>query len=449
MGSYAQCLLGNMVIGVSKNDIDPELISLFDEKDKVVLDSFTPDISTNLSSYSSDFREDPNFRVVYYETTREKIRDRLDVMGYTLDTSKIAFQHWIDLEKESIIRSITHWENGKNNIPKSLLNLYEKKSQVLSKLTPDLWLKNLDTIQSLGLESANFQGGESGQDNIYIDFMLSTGFFGYSGYDICVPLRLAIEICNDAQKLIYDLTDLIAAGYFEVEEDFLEYGSYIETEKFASKSKIIVLTEGKTDSWILSESMRVLYPHLTKYFTFLDFDNTRYGGGVGNLINSVKAFSGAGIVNNVVALFDNDTAAQAACRSLHHIQLPSNITVRMLPKIDLLDNYPTIGPTGITNMNVNGIAGSIELYLGEDVLKIDGKNFTPVQWIGYDKILKKYQGEVTEKDQLHSRFKEKLATHNLHKITDWTGLRAIFKMLFKVFEERNKHIICNRLNQYM
>ena len=176
MGSYAQCLLGNMVIGVSKNDIDPELISLFDEKDKVVLDSFTPDISTNLSSYSSDFREDPNFRVVYYETTREKIRDRLDVMGYTLDTSKIAFQHWIDLEKESIIRSITHWENGKNNIPKSLLNLYEKKSQVLSKLTPDLWLKNLDTIQSLGLESANFQGGESGQDNIYIDFMLSTGF---------------------------------------------------------------------------------------------------------------------------------------------------------------------------------------------------------------------------------------------------------------------------------
>ena len=293
MGSYAQCMLGNMVIGVSKNDIDPELISLFDEKDKVVLDSFTPDISTNLSSYSSDFREDPNFRVVYYETTREKIRDRLDVMGYTLDTSKIAFQHWIDLEKESIIRSITHWENGKNNIPKSLLNLYEKKSQVLSKLTPDLWLKNLDTIQSLGLESANFQGGESGQDNIYIDFMLSTGFFGYSGYDICVPLRLAIEICNDAQKLIYDLTDLIAAGYFEVEEDFLEYGSYIETEKFASKSKIIVLTEGKTDSWILSESMRVLYPHLTKYFTFLDFDNTRYGGGVGNLINSVKAFSGA------------------------------------------------------------------------------------------------------------------------------------------------------------
>ena len=100
-------------------------------------------------------------------------------------------------------------------------------------------------------------------------------------------------------------------------------------------------------------------------------------------------------------------------------------------------------------MNVNGIAGSIELYLGEDVLKIDGKNLTPVQWIGYDKNLKKYQGEVTEKDQLHSRFKEKLATHKLQKTADWTGLRAIFKMLFKVFEERNRHIICNRLNQYM
>ena len=419
------------------------------EKDKVVLDSFTHDIPKNLRSYSSDFIEDPNFRVVYYETTLEKIRDRLDVMGYTLDTSKIAFQHWIELERESTINSIMVWENEKKYSPQSLLNLYKKNSQVLSKLTPDLWLKNLQTIQSLGLESASFQGGESGQYNKYIDFMLSTGFFGYSGYDICLPLRLAIEICNDDQKLIYDLTDVIAAEYFEVEEDFLEYGSYIETEKFASKSKIIVLTEGKTDSRILSESMRVLYPHLTKYYTFLDFDNSRYGGGVGSLINSVKAFSGAGIVNNVVALFDNDTAAQAACSSLQHIQLPPNIIVMMLPKIDLLDNYPTIGPTGITNMNVNGIAGSIELYLGEDVLKTDSKNLTPVQWIGYDRHLKKYQGEVTEKDRLHTRFKEKLATYKLKKTADWTGLRAIFKMLFKVFEERNRHIICNRLNQYM
>ena len=83
MGSYAQCMLGNMVIGVSKNDIDPELISLFDEDDKVVLDSFTPDIPKKLRSYSSDFIEDPYFRAVYYETTLEKVRDRLDVMGYT------------------------------------------------------------------------------------------------------------------------------------------------------------------------------------------------------------------------------------------------------------------------------------------------------------------------------------------------------------------------------
>ena len=142
--------------------------------------------------------------------------------------------------------------------------------------------------------------------------MLSNGWYGYPGYDYYVPLRLAIEAFNDGQKLLYDLTDLVQGGYFDIEDDFIEYGPFSDTEQYASKSKIIVLTEGKSDSWILHDSMCLLYPHLTKYYSFLDFETTEYGGGVGNLVNTIKAFSGSGIVNNVIALFDNDTAAQTA-----------------------------------------------------------------------------------------------------------------------------------------
>ena len=335
----------------------------------------------------------------------------------------------------------TELENDKNNPLSSLIDLYDRKSKILKNLTPDLWLNNLKTIQLLGLKSSYFNGNEDRHDDTYIDYMLSTPLYGYPGSDFFVPLRLAIEAFDDDQKLIYDLTDVISAGYFEVEEDFLEYCQYPATEEFPWKSKIIVLTEGKSDSWILRDSMNILYPHLTKYFSFLDFENTEFGGGVGNLVNTVKAFSGAGIVNNVIALFDNDTAAQAACSPLQHIQLPPNIIIRKLPEIELLNNYPTIGPSGMAYLNVNGIAGSIELYLGEDVLKIDGENLTPIQWTGYDKNLKKYQGEVTEKRQLHSRFRKKLETYNPREIADWEGLRSIFKILFRAFEKRNRDII--------
>ena len=450
MGNYTQCMIDNLVFGISKNSIDPEFISLFDETDKVVLDSVSSSaIPPCLRSYSSVFIEEPSFRIVYYETPLRLVRDRLDVMGYTLSTSRMAFQNSINLALEAMTQHKTELENDKGNSLSILIDLYDMKSKILKKLTPELWSNNLKSIQSLGLKSSYFHGSGDRHDDENIDYMLSNVSYGYPGSDNFVPLRLAIEAFNDDQKLIYDLTDVIGAGYFEVEDDFLRFSQYPATEEYPWKSKIIVLTEGKSDSHILRESMNLLYPHLTRYFSFLDFENTEYGGGVGNLINTVKAFSGPGIVNNVIALFDNDTAAQVACSSLQHIQLPPNIIIRKLPEIELLNNYPTIGPNGNADLNVNGIAGSIELYLGEDVLKVDGKNLTPVLWTGYDKKLKEYQGEVKEKRQLHSRFRKKLETYNPREIADWEGLRSIFKMLFKAFEERNRYIImCNKSEQY-
>lgn len=440
-------MIDNLVFGISKNSIDPEFISLFDKTDKVVLDSVSSSaIPPFLRSYSSEFIGEPSFRIVYYETSLEIVRDRLDVMGYTLDTSRMAFQNSISLALEAMNQHKRELENDKGNPMSSLIELYDMKSKILKKLTPELWLRNLKSIQSLGLKSSYFHGNQDRHNDEDIDYMLSNYLYGYPDSDFFVPLRLAIEAFNDDQKLIYDLTDVIGAGYFDIEEDFLEYSQFPASNEFAWKSKIIVLTEGSSDSWILRESMNILYPHLTKYFSFLDFENTKFGGGVGNLVNTVKAFSGSGIVNNVIALFDNDTAAQSACSNLQNIQLPSNIVIRKLPEIELLNNYPTIGPSGKANLNVNGIAGSIELYLGEDVLKIDGRNLTPIQWTSHDKNLKKYQGVVTEKRQLHARFRKKLETYNPLELADWEGLRAIFKMLFSAFEERNRYIIFNGLD---
>jgi hypothetical protein len=59
-------------------------------------------------------------------------------------------------------------------------------------------------------------------------------------------------------------------------------------------------------------------------------------------------------------------------------------------------------------MDVNGLAGSIELYLGRDILVEDNGGLSPVQWRGYDRDLNQYQGELMNKTELQHRFMKKI-----------------------------------------
>jgi hypothetical protein len=59
-----------------------------------------------------------------------------------------------------------------------------------------------------------------------------------------------------------------------------------------------------------------------------------------------------------------------------------NRTIAQLPDLPMLRSYPTIGPTGPADMDVNGIAASIELYLGVDALRDDQGCLPAVQWTG-------------------------------------------------------------------
>ena len=74
----------------------------------------------------------------------------------------------------------------------------------------------------------------------------------------------------------------------------------------------------------------------------------------------LKSFAGAGIANRIVLLLDNDTAARDAVRALRGAKLLDHYSVLHYPDIELARSYPTLGPTGLSEMDVNGLAGSIE-----------------------------------------------------------------------------------------
>ena len=189
----------------------------------------------------------------------------------------------------------------------------------------------------------------------------------------------------------------------------------------------------------------LLYPHLAEYFHFFDFTGRRVGGGVGELANLVRAFAAADVRHRILALFDNDTAARAALSNLDLDSLPDNIAVRHYPSLPLADDYPTLGPSGKARMDVNGLAGSIELYLGQDVLTDEDDVLSPVQWTGYVRKMGAYQGEILDKQRVHERFAAKLACcetdpEQINRC-DWEGIRAILDTMRTAFHRTDAEAI--------
>lgn len=446
MGSYAQCWLDNLYVGSSKNDVDPNLITLFRSSDKVIIAPPVVELPFCLEQYRESLEEDDETRLVFYETSTEVARDRLELLGYTIDAAKEAFKEWIKKEQQNLQDSIDMVHGYK--MPQEVRNSYQIEHELLSGLTPEKWIDAITLINKEAIEQNHSKHIPITKDTSIEEYMLSRDWYGFPGHDCFVPIRLALEACPNGRKLIYDVSDVILSGYFEYSHDFVEEGMSYFAGEYSSFARTVVLTEGRTDAWILRESLRVLYPHLQDYFSFMDFDNSNFGGGVGSLVNVVKAFAGAGIVNNIVALFDNDTAAADAVRVLSELKLPANIVVRHLPQSEFLKSYPTIGPAGPALVDINGVAASIEHYLGEDVLKLPDRGLTPVQWTGYVRHLNKYQGEIMDKAILHDRFRVKLSSCADARGKEWDAMRSVLQTVFTAFRDRNYAAICSYPNEY-
>jgi hypothetical protein len=150
----------------------------------------------------------------------------------------------------------------------------------------------------------------------------------------------------------------------------------------------------------------------------------------------IRSFAAAGIVNRVVAVFDNDTAAADGLRGISQRDFPGQIQIIRYPTLELAKRYPTLGPPTLESpdgsfsvADVNGRAGSIELYLGSDVLTRKDGTLFPVQWTSFIAGTGQYQGEVISKNSIHERFREKysLALQDpvAFEAQDWTGLKLI------------------------
>ena len=368
MGSYSHLVVNGFPILTQKNGyVEFVINSIFTKDDFCIYEIINKDKNKLVwgDAYLNDLDTSSN---ICFKSTAKICKERLELFGVNYQSSKIDFEQAIN-----------------NSVSDELYDFL-----LSDEITYDLYLKEISKI--ISSKSKSYGTNYSVSFNNYLqEFELI-----FESQNILCALWSIFSVLKEDSIIEYDLTEIINGGW--INENVSEH---IDIQK------IILLTEGKTDTEFIKIGINLFYPHLIDYFHFMDFENSRYEANASRLVHTVKSFVGSGIKNYIIALFDNDSAALKEINNLRLVKLPSNIKVLQYPNIDLADNYPTIGPSGNQIMNINGLACSIELYLGKDCLSFNG-SFLPIQWTGLVETINKYQGVVQNKDDVQDRFRMKV-----------------------------------------
>lgn len=404
---------GSQMIGWDE-DTQPTMLMLYSQADR--REYKVPGVQRD-DLYEDD---DGNATVVELAVSPQVIKDRLDVLGLgksvVVNTLLEVFRDHIEF-RENYIK-----EHGDKS------GYSRREMDYLRPLDFDLWCQRLREAEARRRE----RGGD--------DHIAHVGGAAWlmnllSEMDQRYVIRAVVEAFSDAKEITLDVSNLAEANWVPAGEsprqaalDHFEWFAY-------NGSPTVILTEGRNDAKVLNLAIQVLKPHLQDFLKVAEFSQGQEGN-ASFLVKTIRSFVSAGIGNRVVALFDNDSAATDALRVLDLTTLPSNISVIQLPELDLAKSYPTLGPGGLVDMDINGLACSMELFLGRDVLAYVGGDPIPIQWTGFVKSLNRYQGEILEKQQIHEAFETKagqaIADPQSMSGQDWSSLELLLGAILEV-----------------
>ncbi|SMQ85900.1 hypothetical protein SAMN06295905_3195 [Devosia lucknowensis] len=307
----------------------------------------------------------------YLHASADLVRRRLHLQGYTAD------------------RCRTLWERAASDYA-------ELRKRVELKLDQQAYADSAVPIQFEEWVSQRAAGQPSDRNDI-------------EPIDPMAALALHIDIFHPT-SIWTDLTELDIGASFDkslpldvnLSSDF-DHSDYVEPIV-----RVLILTEGKTDTRILSAALQQFYPEFRDVYQFMDFEGFKVEGSASALTRMVKSFAGARFREHTIALFDNDVAGHIEKAHLDSIELPANIKAMTMPDLDFARSYPTLGPEGSRTMDVNRSACAIEMFLGE-ALQQPGGEFVPVRWTAWKREMGLYQGEVDAKDLVTSRFLDAVA----------------------------------------
>lgn len=300
--------------------------------------------------------------------------------------------------------------------PKTLARKYEEHLNMVPDYYPDVPIsfeqfrfvvRSIDLEQvSLDPEIGDFDLGEFVSryvfrdpevkrhlpPNVKIDTDLGTFFENLDPY---LTLRILAENQNNADRLVqWRYADVVEGGWVNRDE---------VVTPLPDASKILVVTEGSSDSFIIERAMASLCPDIADFFHFVDMEEHYPFTGTGNLFRFCQGLSRIKIQNNVLVIFDNDAAGVEKFEQSRNLNRPKNMHICRLPDHEFFSRFKTVGPNGASQENINGAAVAIECFLDMSTIsESDGC----VRWTSYNRELQRYQGEIEGKDSLVRAFKK-------------------------------------------
>lgn len=358
----------------------------------------------------SDF-SDEDYPFIYGIQTVTEIRNKLKALGY----GKNGVEGWYEHQRAAML-DMNHSTITRNNDINDVQEFFVQAAQeaqeenaMIESFTFDEWF---DIVTCRASASAERLAIAQELLHYYDDPLFALG--------------VMLTDIDGGKDLIFDFTDL-----YEYSD---EISDSIEAYKNNS-GRPIIITEGTTDVEFLENSIAILYPYLSRYIRFLETD-FKPETNADSILKMAKNFASAGMSENMLFILDNDTAGTAAIASFGanaRRQLPSNFCITQYPEVDLLNSYPTKGPQGDSNLNVNGRSGSIELYLGRDSLTDRDGNLYPIQWKGFNEKVNAYQGEVLNKRAIQTTFRTKYREVLSSKAIDdnWVEMTALIEHIIE------------------
>lgn len=436
MGAYADLKVGQLSLLWWKNDVDKNLLGLF----------FTDDdlkVIENVKYDNDDIEEEPHTEYVY-STTVQKAIDRLNAVGYTLNSIESQFN-------ECMLRCIDYYPLLWDRYEDDLDEIQEER--IRKYVTFKKWYNSVLKYARYGFEHGLHFYPDDNVDPTIIpktecDKIVfksikdgDESYFGclYKEFSPINTIRLILEKFPKDEELFVNLSEILEWSYTAIDE--LYVGEPTE--------KNIVLVEGTNDKSILEFALKNIYPHLSNLYYFMDFEfgnSMKRRGGVDTISNNLKAFVCSKLSARFIAVFDNDAVGtQAMKRLVFELgDLPNNIRVITYPNIERAKKYPTVGINGKKIFdNINGRACSIELYLPDFLLK-KGSGFPPVEWesrirtkIG-NQELQEYQGVISLKSEIESNFKEYKKSVEKGNVdfdnTKWSDMKGLLDTIIYSFD---------------
>jgi hypothetical protein len=262
MSSWCDLTVDGFSVHGSSSYVDDVMLSVFHERDRRV----RPD---------PDNRDGEEMYFHYeYAISAPAMRERLNTLGFTAERAEADY-------------SRGHAEQVEMLEAEEFLS--ETDRQTRRRQTYEYWCAAIKRLAPIGFHRAEVKKWSHDPD---AEMIAQYGEYGLLGHfsDVRLLLRGVLDALPDAAEVVLDYSALVSSGYYAEDELVCTEARLRWVEDHPAYGPIVLLTEGRSDTRILSGALETMAPHL---FGFLDFEELKLEGGCGALAKTVRAFIGA------------------------------------------------------------------------------------------------------------------------------------------------------------